>query len=90
MESTNSNNSKICSTCRVIKNLNEFHKSSSECKPCKYERYVANKDKFFPKLNCSCGRNVFKHMFELHLNSKIHKRLTEASVYSNLRIIEVN
>jgi hypothetical protein len=91
---------KKCCTCKVIKNFNEFHKGSSECKPCKYQRYVTFKDVFFPKVNCSCGRRIFKHMFDVHLNSKIHKKLIqrgdEASSLrsevdkSNLKMIDVN
>ena len=83
-------NSKKCSTCKATKTLNEFHKSSNECKPCKHERYIKFKDVFFPKVNCSCGRIVFKPMFNVHLNSKIHKILTEASVHSNIKMIKVN
>lgn len=90
MDSINSNNSKKCSTCRIIKDLNEFHKNSNECKSCKFQRYVTNKDKYFPKVDCNCGRIVFKHVFEVHLSSKVHKRLTEGQVHSNLRMIEVN
>ncbi len=86
----NSNNYKKCSTCKVIKHLNAFHKGSNECKPCKYQRYIKNKKLYFPKMNCSCGRIVFKHAHNVHLDTNIHKRLTEALVGSNLRILEVN
>jgi hypothetical protein len=91
MESTHTSDNKKCSTCKVIKTLSEFHKCSNECKPCKYQRYITNKDIFFPKVNCSCGRRIFKHMINVHLNSKIHKKLIEESaVRSNLKMIEVN
>ena len=74
MESMNLSSDKKCTTCRIIKDLTEFHKGSKECKSCKHERYIKFKDVFFPKVNCSCGRIVFKHMLNVHLNSKIHKR----------------
>ncbi len=90
MELINSIYAKKCSNCKEIKSLTEFHKGSKECKPCKYQRYITDKYKYFPKINCSCGRIVFKHVLKEHLDSRVHKRLTEVSFYPDINMIAVN
>ena len=73
------NEFKKCSRCKVIKNIYEFWTNKSkhdglctECKVCKYLYYKENKDRFFPRITCSCGKTIYKFYLKDHLQ-RIHK-----------------
>ena len=40
------------------------------CKTCKTELYLINKDKYFPKVECECGKSVYKYYLPKHLQKK--------------------
>ena len=70
---------KKCSRCYLVKSVNEFCKNKStkdglhwECKTCKTELYLINKGKYFPKVECECGKSVYKYYLPKHLQKKIH------------------
>jgi hypothetical protein len=69
---------KRCYRCNQEKYISEFYNDrknkdgfKSECKTCKYELYLLNKDKLFPRLPCPFGKSYDKYYLEKHkLNCK--------------------
>jgi len=76
---------KKCCVCRILKPMTKFHKNNANndglqaiCSQCKTELYLKNKEKLFPKVNCSCGKTLYKYYLVNHLKTKLHmSRLQE-------------
>ena len=77
--------SKKCCRCKKVKGITNFYKNRArndgfqpECSQCKYELYLSKKEKLFPKVNCSCGKTIYKYYLVNHLKTKLHmSRLQE-------------
>jgi tRNA isopentenyl-2-thiomethyl-A-37 hydroxylase MiaE len=65
--------------CNIVKSVNEFCKNKStkdglhcECKTCKTELYLINKDKYFPKVECEWEKSIYKYYLLKRLLLRIH------------------
>jgi hypothetical protein len=70
---------KKCNHCKIELPLNCFCKDRTTkdgfhgaYKTCKNEYYKNNKDKLFPKVDCSCGKSYDKYYLRKHLKTKYH------------------
>jgi hypothetical protein len=86
MEPTNDSSQRIeasefkkCCVCRILRPLTKFHKNNTNndglqaiWSQCKTEIYLKNKEKLFPKVNCSCGKTIYKYYLVIHLKTKLH------------------
>ncbi len=79
---------KKCCHCKNEQPLTCFYKNKSlkdglhlVCKSCKNEYYLKNKEKLFPKVQCTCGRIIYKYYLQKHLKTNYHK---DTERYNNL------
>jgi hypothetical protein len=49
--------------------------SLKKCCHCKNEYYKKNKDKLFPRVDCDCGKTIYKYNLEKHLYTKYHTQI---------------
>ncbi len=78
---------KKCCHCRIEQPLSGFYKNNKTKgglhrarKSCKNEYYKKNKDKLFPKVECDCGKTMYKVYKSLLL---VHEAIL-SSLTSNL------
>ena len=82
---------KICSTCKIQKNINEFNKNknnkdghSKRCKTCKHNYYLNNKEHLLKKAKLYYKKN------SKAMSAKRKKQKAEYYLKNKQRILEVN
>jgi ATP sulfurylase len=85
-------NSKYCTKCKNMKDIQEFGRGQNWCKECKNksfkEYYNKNKEKMKENLKndyekrkqlimCTCGTVIYSVSYKTHLKSKYHYNLIE-------------